>query len=114
MTKEPYDAGEPSKVQKGKQKARNRRDVEVDGLRQILATRHGREFIWDIIVEAGVYDASFCGEETHRTAFFEGKRDIGLRLIKKVFTADKNVYTLMQHEAEQRENPIGEVETEDA
>lgn len=71
---------------------------ESEWLRKILSTYEGRAFVWSTLSECGIYADGFCGEETHLAAFISGKRAIGLRLQEKVFTCDKNVYTLMRNE----------------
>lgn len=54
---------------------------------QIVFLMHspvGRSFVWDQLADAGVYRTSFVGEATHATAFAEGKRDQGLKLLARV------------------------------
>lgn len=88
---------------------RDKRRAELDAieanehLRRLLETYGGRYVVWHEIAECGVYTGSFRGEETHWSAFAEGKRAVGLSLINKVFTADPNAYAVMRSENEARE-----------
>lgn len=66
----------------------------------MLASYEGRAALYQVLDMAGVYQTSFCGEETHKTAFREGRRDVGLRLIAElVDVAPNSVTTIMQEAA---------------
>lgn len=78
------------------------RPQEIENWKVVCSTAQGRAAVWRVLAECGVYSASFQGEHTHQTAYNEGKRAIGLWLLTELFTADSNVYRLMQQESEQR------------
>lgn len=63
----------------------------------------GRAYIWAELVQCGVFTASFAGERPHTTAFNEGRRDIGLRLLNDVLAFDANALTVMKAEDTERQ-----------
>ena len=100
MEAKPYDAGDEGQVKKKKTKAQIRREQDKEDLKEILLSPGGRRFLWKILSECRIYDISFTGDVW--TAFNEGKRQIGLRLIEDIFDASPNAYTEMRLEATQR------------
>lgn len=94
---ETFDAGDEGHVQRGKTKAQLRRQQEMSYLKGILSTPAGKDFIWRLLGACGVYEESFTGNST--TFYKEGKRSIGLWVIKEINEADKNAYINMQKEA---------------
>jgi len=60
----------------------HKHQVERD-LREVLKTPHGRRTFWWLVDEvSGVFNTSFAGEQTHQTAFHEGKRAVGAELVE--------------------------------
>ncbi len=64
------------------------RQQAVNDLAAVMATKHGQRALRRILEDCGVFRTSFSGDPLH-TAFKEGKRDIGLRLIDAAATADR-------------------------
>ena len=58
----------------------------------------GRGFVWDQLSDAGVFRSSFAEEATHRTAFNEGKRVQGLKLLARVLQYAPDYYLTMTKE----------------
>ena len=58
-----------------------RRERELDDLKKILKIPEGRRFVLRVLGEAGMFHASFS-LNSMQTSFNEGKRDIGLWLMK--------------------------------
>jgi hypothetical protein len=50
---------------------------------QVAGTREGRRVLWDILEQTGIYRVSFTGE-AEQTAFNEGVRSVGLRLMARL------------------------------
>ncbi len=91
------DTGDVKQVGKKKQKRKHRRDQELEDLRRILDMAGGRNFIWRLLEQCGVYKTSHTGEALE-TAFNEGKRQMGLWALEEIFDASPHTYALMQKE----------------
>ncbi len=94
----PDDTGDVKQVNKKKTKRKAKRDQEIEDLRRILDMAGGRNFIWRILSECGIYGTSFSGEYPFTMAYKEGKRQMGLWTLEEVFDADPHTYALMQKE----------------
>lgn len=55
--------------------------------------------MWTELEMAGVFRSSFAGENTHSTAFNEGMRAAGLRLLSELSAANPAAMTLLQAHA---------------
>jgi hypothetical protein len=73
-----------------------------DAFRTFLDTYYGRMFVYGLLEDMGVYRISFAGEATHTTAFNEGERNSGNKLVEKVCTLGEEYYILMRNEARDR------------
>lgn len=93
--------GDEETVAPRKNKARDKREKELNDLRELLKTYGGRAFLWRVLTQTGLYRQSFTGDEP-TTYFNEGKRRIGLWLLDEIFSADKGMFNRMQNEAEDR------------
>ena len=98
-----YDAGEEQGVAKRKNKAGLVRQRETEDLRKVLATKEGRATLWRVLEECSPFLLSFAGENTHTTAFHEGRRSVGNWLWNEVFTSDEEAGNLMRREANLRD-----------
>ena len=92
------DTGDSKQVNKKKTKAQLRRMRENEWLKEILSKEGGRDFIWRLLIQCGVYDTSFTGDAPH-TFFNEGKRQIGRWALTEIDEADKSAISLMQEES---------------
>ena len=79
-------------------KQRLRRDNELNDLRLICDTEHGRRFIWRLLEQAGVWRSTYTGESLS-AAFAEGKRNTGLMVFSDVMEACPDQYLVMANEA---------------
>lgn len=70
----------------------------LDDIRWVLSNRKGRRLIWWILSLCGVFRASFVVKDTNQTAFNEGRRDVGLRLLLELQTANPKAYSQMEDE----------------
>lgn len=87
------------------QKARSRAQRDIDDMATILSDIRGRRFIWRYLQECGVFKTSFNNSGSV-TAFNEGMRNIGLKLLAEIMEADSEAYTLMASESK-KENQNG-------
>jgi len=66
----------------------------LDALRNVVNTEDGKNVIWHILSQCGIYDGNFTGDAM--TGFLLGKRDIGLMLIGLMHDADPAMYANLQ------------------
>jgi len=99
---QPYNAGDEAAVTK-RQKLEREAEVRLaNGLAYILAERPGRDLLWWLLGEAGVYASSYTGD--NRTFFNEGRRDVGLRLLERLLVTDPEAYLTMIKENRDERN----------
>lgn len=63
----------------------------------VMSTPAGRRFVWRLLQGAGITAASIAAD-THETAFNEGRRAFGLRLMAEVQALARTHYLTMMHE----------------
>jgi hypothetical protein len=89
-----YDSEIETKNKESKKEYKLRRDRETDDLRVVLKKPEGRRFVYKVLCECGVFKASFT-LNSMQSAFNEGRRDIGLALLKLLDEAEPNAYSQM-------------------
>ena len=67
-------------------------------LNAIMATEDGRAWMWDHLANCGVFASTYT-QNPHDTAFNEGRRSIGLRLIADLREHALKLYQKMESEA---------------
>lgn len=70
---------------------------EVEDLVWLMGIKRGRRIVWRQLSHAGVYRSSFTPDASV-TAFNEGQRNIGLRLLAQLMTHCSSDYALMVQE----------------
>ena len=91
------DTGDVKEVNKKKTKSQLRRLRQIEWLKDILSKSGGRDCIWRLLIQCGVYHTSFTGDAPH-TFLNEGKRQIGLWVLTEINEADPQAYITMQEE----------------
>jgi hypothetical protein len=89
------DAEQVSRARESESDRRDRQDAELRG---VLNSYPGRSVIWRVLEQCGIYELSFSGD-SHRTAFREGNRNVGLFLLTEVMRVAPDAYGLMQRES---------------
>ena len=79
-------------------RARMAAEQALADLRSVMGEPAGRRFMWGLLGDCGLYAASFNNSGSI-TAFNEGKRDIGLRLLARITQDCPEQYLAMQAEA---------------
>lgn len=75
-------------------------DQHLDDLRHLLAQPAGRRVLSQILQHCGMDAVSHCADP-HQTAFNEGRRSVGVRLVRELRRADFEAYlTMMRLEQE--------------
>jgi len=94
--RKPLDVGDETSVGKRKTKVQLRIENEREEMRQLLEKKWGRNILWRLLEQTGVYKPSFTGNS--ETFFKEGRRSVGLAILDMIFDADIKAYGLMQEE----------------
>ncbi|MCP4372971.1 MAG: hypothetical protein GY797_33420 [Deltaproteobacteria bacterium] len=76
-------------------KRKNERNI--DDIKEITKTPSGRRFIWDLIIESGLYENRYI-EDEKLMYFWAGKKNLGHSILLAVDKADCNLYAKMQME----------------
>jgi len=85
--------GDEATVAQAVKQNENVEDMIDEGLRELVSNRNGRELVWWMLSEAGIYQTSFTGNST--TFFNEGKRSIGLVLLDRLIRMRPDAYAQM-------------------
>lgn len=94
----PYDASDPVQVAEAKT-AEGRREKRLkQTLVGILSVKDGREWVWELLSNTGMYQQSFVRGEPESTAFNEGKRSIGNLILAAIVAADPQAFVTMMKE----------------
>ena len=100
---EPYDAGEPRHVGKRKRRAQLREDERLAFVTAAMGTPQGRAYFWHLLERAHVFSTSWSPDAS-RTAFLEGERNMGLKVLADIQTAAPDQYLTMTKEAKEDSN----------
>lgn len=106
------NAADSKRVEKSAKVERRSRQQELRDLRGILQNQSGRRFYWRLLEVCGTFELSYLRGDTHETAFREGGRNIGNRLLSDLMEADKTLYSIMAEE--NTEEPEDDGNTVDA
>jgi hypothetical protein len=73
-------------------KSHDEREYEIlcENVRMLLATRQGKDFVWHVLGLCNLYTSTFTGNS--QTFYLEGKRDVGLDILKLLEDADPTIY----------------------
>jgi hypothetical protein len=93
-----YQAGDVTQVARRQSRAKRLERTRADGLRQIMATRQGRAWVWNLLEQARVFASSFDPNPT-TSAFNEGQRNLGLVLLADIHRLVPEAYLQMVTEA---------------
>jgi hypothetical protein len=94
-------------VEFGKKISDIKAERKIEDIKFICASPQGRRFIWDVIVNmGGVYGSSFVAGSIDITAYNEGRRAIGLKILARLNEADKSLLQKMtlEHWSEEVSN----------
>ncbi len=101
------DFGDKKEVEEVARKLRNQQQLEQEELRGLLHQKAMRRFVWTLLTECGINNISFMGENTHETAFNEGQRNIGNKLIAMIDAAEPHTYMAIYTEFRKDEEEDG-------
>lgn len=89
-----YDTEIEARNKESKEQYSRRKNRELDDLKTVLKKPEGRRFVYKILSECGVFKASFA-LNSMQSAFNEGRRDIGIALLKMLDEAEPQAYSQM-------------------
>lgn len=96
-----YNAAERADVRRATKAARVADRQRVEIVTQNMSTPAGRAWILDILEAAHIFASSFTTDALS-TAFREGERNIGLRLLNDIMTSCPDQYITMMRESNER------------
>ncbi len=97
MTQDEPDTGDGHAVDRGRSRAQSEAVRLKAAFQWLLSDRRGRRLAWWLLQEAGIYRTSFSGDPA-ATAFQEGRRDIGLKVLHRVHETAPDAYAQMLNE----------------
>jgi hypothetical protein len=99
-TTEPMNTADEEVVDKQSKKTKRGRDLEIEELRDVLASKSGRKVLMRYMTQAGLLTPSYTGS-SNQTCFHEGSRAVALRIHQDIMEANPDAFILMQKEARQ-------------
>lgn len=98
MTNERINTADEENVEQAKKKVKRGRDLEIEELRDVLATRSGRRVLMRYMTQAGLMTPSFTGS-SNQTCFNEGSRAVAVRIHDDINEANPDAFILMLKES---------------
>ena len=99
-----YDAGNEEDVREGKRNKRWRERYDIQAWDEVLSTETGRYVINNILEMSRPFAGSFDAQNVYVTAFREGERNVGNKVIAHAFDTRLRLFTLMREEHIKRQN----------
>lgn len=109
------NAGDPKQVKEGAKIEKRTRNQELSDLRFVMESKTGRRFFFALLSSHGIYELSYTRGDTHETAFREGMRNIGNKLLADCQAASIELYAKMieENKEEAEDDRSGARETGD-
>lgn len=98
MERELYEPEELKRIEDANERIRSKREKELNDLNNVLSSASGRRFIWRLLAQCGIFRRTWVQGEPDTTAFNEGLRDIGLKLLEDIEIARPGSYAQMHNE----------------
>lgn len=94
-----YDAGDKAQVDQRKRIAGRIAKDKTELLNQLISTKLGRAWFWELLEFAGIMKASYTiPGDPYTTLFNEGQRNVGLKIMSDLIKASPENYVLMVSE----------------
>lgn len=107
------NAADRKSIRKAEKTARLADRQRAEVIASIMSTTFGRQWIWDLLSQSHIFAATFTPDPL-QTAFNEGERNVGLRLLSDIMTHCPGQYLQAQREQNERynsdNNPAGLVD----
>ena len=79
------------------------RQLELSDIMEVASTQAGRRFLQRLFRSTYIFEPVCCFEETHKTAFNEGKRNVGLEFYNDLNKVAPEKMISIQREVRERE-----------
>lgn len=96
-----YNAANRSDVRKAEKAARAETANRGAILMMLASSVEGRQYLWDALEHSHIFASTFTGDPL-RSAFLEGERNVGLRLLSDLVQECPNHFLQMMREANER------------
>lgn len=90
---------EKRKPETAEDKAKRKRNRELNDIRVIVASPEGRRFLWRVLSEGKIFqDGYIHGDAGYGTTYTTGKRSVGVWALSELMEAKPEVFMQMQRE----------------
>ncbi len=93
-----YDASDEKHIAAAERKAAQDEMNRVNVVRGIMGDKKGRAWMYDIMEKCHMYSPSFIPNDPYTTAFNEGERNVGNRILADIMKAAPDQYVKMCRE----------------
>lgn len=93
-----FDANDPEAVQRQRVALGRQAAADRQVIKNLLSTEPGRSWFWRFLESCHCFSLSFDPDSDRISAFREGERNIGNRLLADLVKSDPESYTLMMKE----------------
>lgn len=100
-----YPPEELKAISDREDKARVKREKELDDLRAVLLIVSGRRFMWNLLGELGLFRSPFVNGNAELTAFRCGQHDLALKILADIEEAVPGIYSRMTNEYRSAQTP---------
>lgn len=93
-----FDADDIKRQQDAEKDARLNDAKLLDYVRWVISEPKGRRFMGYLLDYTGILQPSYTPKDAHQTAYNEGRRDVGLRLMLLLRRANPKAYSQIDDE----------------
>ena len=97
MTNERVNTADEEVVEQSRKKEKRGREREIEDLRDVLATKQGRNVLMRYMRSAGLFSRCFTGS-SNQTCFNEGAREVAIKMLDEINEANPDSFQLMLKE----------------
>lgn len=97
------NSADEKQVQQAEKRVKKQINQDVADIRWLMSEKQGRRVVWRLLADAGIFSASFVARDASLTAFNEGRRNYGTKLLVTVMKECNKQYLLMVEENSKEE-----------
>lgn len=99
LLEQAFNAADEEQVKKKTKETARARRTELDFVKQIMSTSHGRKWMYDLLtVVCKTFQTPIVPNETHYTYFYMGERNVGMKLFQDISEVASDEYVMMMKE----------------